>query len=124
MSNFTIELTADDRLLRAIDELTWAIAGRKKEDPRKTKKPETPPTSPSATVTEQQIPRAVNVPTASAKPYTLEELALAAAPLMDAGKSVELTSLIQGFGVVSLQQLPTEKYNEFAAAIRAMGAQI
>lgn len=63
-------------------------------------------------------------PTTAPKPYTLEQLSLAAAPLLDAGKDKELMAVIQSFGVMSLQQLPTEKYGEFAAAIRSLGAQI
>lgn len=64
-------------------------------------------------------------PTAPAAEYTLEQLSLAAAPLMDAGKTNELIGLLNNtFGVATLQQLPREKYNDFATAVRGMGAQI
>lgn len=66
----------------------------------------------------------MTAPVAPAAVYTLEQLSLAAAPLMDAGKTAELVGLLQGFGVATLQQLPTDKYNAFAVGIRGLGAQI
>lgn len=71
-----------------------------------------------------QNPIATTVPTAQPAVYTLEQLSLAAAPLMDAGKTDVLVALMQSFGVQTLQQLPQERYNDFAVAIRGMGAQI
>jgi len=62
--------------------------------------------------------------TAQTQTYTLEQLSVAAAPLMDAGKINELYEIIQSFGVRSLQELPPEKYAEYAAKIRALGAKI
>lgn len=66
----------------------------------------------------------IAAPTTPVAAYTLEQLSLAAAPLMDAGKTEALVALLQSFGVQTLQQLPHEKYNDFAVAIRGMGAQI
>lgn len=63
-------------------------------------------------------------PTAQPMEYTLEQLSLAAVSLMDANKTAELTSVLQALGVQSLPQLPKEKYNDFAVAIRGLGAQI
>lgn len=71
-----------------------------------------------------QNPISAAAPTAQPAAYTLEQLSLAAAPLMDAGKTEALIALLQSFGVQTLQQLPYEKYNDFAVAIRGMGAQI
>lgn len=71
-----------------------------------------------------QSPIPTAAPTAQPAVYTLEQLSLAAAPLMDAGKTDALVALMQSFGVQALQQLPQEKYNDFAVAIRGMGAQI
>lgn len=71
-----------------------------------------------------QNPIPTAAPTAPPAVYTLEQLSLAAAPLMDAGKSDALIALMQSFGVQTLQQLPQERYNDFAVAIRGMGAQI
>lgn len=73
---------------------------------------QTPPTTPPTTV-----------PT-TAQSYTLEQLAVAATPLMDAGRGAELTALLQQFGVSALTQLPRERYGEFATALRALGARI
>jgi len=71
-----------------------------------------------------QNPIPTTAPIAQPAVYTLEQLSLAAAPLMDAGKTDVLVALMQSFGVQTLQQLPQEKYNDFAVAIRGMGAQI
>jgi hypothetical protein len=73
-------------------------------------------------VMQNPIPTAA--PTAQPAVYTLEQLSLAAAPLMDAGKTDVLVALMQSLGVQTLQQLPQERYNDFAVAIRGMGAQI
>lgn len=60
----------------------------------------------------------------SAPTYTLDDLCKAAMPLMDAGRQQELMNLVANFGVTSLPELPTERFGEFATALRAMGAQI
>ena len=80
---------------------------------------------PTATMQAPAMQNPITVaPTAAPAVYTLEQLSLAAAPLMDAGKTEVLVSLMQSFGVQTLQQLPQERYNDFAVAIRGMGAQI
>ena len=56
--------------------------------------------------------------------YTYEDLARAAAPLMDVGKINDVLALIQSFGVQALTQLPKEQYGAFATALRGMGARI
>lgn len=63
------------------------------------------------------------VPT-SVPAYTLEQLAVAATPLMDAGKGEDLRTLLRMFGVEALTQLPKELYGDFATALRGMGAKI
>lgn len=63
------------------------------------------------------------VPTA-APGYTYEQLARAAAQLMDAGKQNELIALIQKFGVSALNALPKEQYGPYAMALIQMGAKI
>lgn len=62
--------------------------------------------------------------THNAPAYTLDELATAAAPLMDAGKLDQLQDLIARFGVPSLMDLPQEQYGAFATALRELGANI
>lgn len=69
-------------------------------------------------------PAPAPVPTAPAPTYTLEQLTVAAAPLIDQGKLNELCGVIASFGVQSLQELPPERYGEYATAIRALGAKI
>ena len=73
----------------------------------------------------QQTFAPVQQPVQTAAPtYTLDELSMAAAPLMDAGRQQELMDLVARFGIVSLPELPPERFGEFATALRAMGAQI
>lgn len=64
---------------------------------------------------------AAPIPTA-APTYTLDQLATAAAPLMDAGRGPELTAMLSLFGVASLNQIPPERYPDVALNLRAMGA--
>lgn len=67
----------------------------------------------------------VAVPVAAPATYGLAELQRACAPLMDAGKTQDISSLLRNsFGVEYLAYLPVEKYGEFATALRGMGAQI
>jgi hypothetical protein len=68
-------------------------------------------------------PATMPVPT-SAPGYTYEDLARAAAPLMDAGKTPDLQAQLRSFGVQALTQLPKEQYGAFATALRGMGARI
>jgi hypothetical protein len=72
-----------------------------------------------------QAPVAVppTVPTTPST-YTMEQLAVAATQLMDAGRQPELMQLLQHFGVQSLTALPKERYGEFATALRQLGAKI
>lgn len=80
--------------------------------------------APAATPAAPVAPAPTPVPTAPAPTYTLEQLTVAAAPLIDAGKINELCDVINSFGVQSLQELPPERYDEYATAIRALGAKI
>lgn len=70
----------------------------------------------------QQQPQQV-VPT-SAPTYTMDQLAVAATQLMDAGRQQDLLSLLASFGVQSLMQLPQEQYGAFATKLREAGAKI
>ena len=77
------------------------------------------PVAPQAAPT--QAPAAV--PTA-VQTYTLNQLAVAATQLVDAGRREELVQLLASFGVPALTALPKELYGEFATRLRAMGAKI
>lgn len=72
----------------------------------------TPPTPPTGAV-----------PT-SAPSYTMEQLGVAAQPLVDAGRGSELVGWLQQHGVAALTQLPKEQYGEFATFLRSLGASI
>jgi hypothetical protein len=71
--------------------------------------------------TQQEQPQAV--PT-SAPSYTLDQLAVAATQLVDAGRREELVQLLASFGVQALTALPKEQYGAFATKLREMGAKI
>ena len=68
-------------------------------------------------------PVAQAVPTA-APSYTMEQLAVAATQLVDAGQRDNLVALLQQFGAQSLTALPKEQYGNFANALRQMGAKL
>ena len=91
--------------------------------------PSTPPVQNVQPVpTTQATPTAppVNpVPTATATPtYTMEQLAVAATGLIDAGKMQDVQNTLASLGAQTLMDLPQEKYGEFASAIKAIGAVI
>jgi hypothetical protein len=67
--------------------------------------------------------QAATVPT-SAQTYTMEQLAVAATQLVDAGRRTELLELLSSFGVQALTALPKEQYGAFATQLRALGAKI
>jgi hypothetical protein len=69
------------------------------------------------------VPQTAAVPTAS-QTYTMEQLAVAATQLVDAGRRSELVSLLQTFGVQALTALPKEQYGAFAAQLRGLVAKI
>ena len=65
------------------------------------------------------------VPTATAAPtYSMEQLAVAATGLIDAGKMQDVQNTLVSLGAQTLMDLPQEKYGEFASAIKAIGAVI
>ena len=80
------------------------------------------------TQTAQMAPAAPTVspvPTATATPtYSMEQLAVAATGLIDAGKMQDVQNTLASLGAQTLMDLPQEKYGEFASAIKAIGAVI
>ena len=60
----------------------------------------------------------------AAPTYSMEQLAVAATQLVDAGRRQELVNLLAQFGVQALTALPKEQYGNFATQLRAMGAKI
>ncbi|WP_188068633.1 hypothetical protein [Brevibacillus brevis] len=77
--------------------------------------PVTPPAVPGV------VPGAV--PT-EAPTYSIDQLAVAATQLVDAGRREELVQLLSAFGVQALTALPKEQFGAFATHLRAMGAKI
>ncbi|WP_405154752.1 hypothetical protein [Paenibacillus sp. FSL K6-0108] len=70
-----------------------------------------------------QPPQQGSVPT-TAPAYTLDQLGVAAQPVMDAGKGQELLGWLQQQGVGGLTQLDPSKYGEFATFLRSLGGRI
>ena len=65
------------------------------------------------------------VPTATATPtYSMEQLAVAATGLIDAGKMQDVQNTLAALGAQTLMDLPQEKYGELASAIKASAAVI
>ena len=82
-------------------------------------------TAQAAPVAQNTAPTVSPVPTATATPtYTMEQLAVAATGLIDAGKMQDVQNTLASLGAQTLMDLPQEKYGEFASAIKAMGAVI
>lgn len=93
----------------------------------------TPPVQqlqPVAQPIQQQVPQQQNtVPTVApvqttTQSYTMEQLAVAATQIVDAGHRNELVSLLGSFGVQALTALPKEQYGAFATQLRSLGAKI
>lgn len=83
-------------------------------------------TAPVSTATPTPAMETTPAPVApAASTYTVDELARAAAPLMDNATGMQtLCNLLAQFGVQSLQQLPQDKYGAFATELRGLGADI
>ena len=113
-----------------------AVAPTETAAPTTTTVPSTPPvqnvqpvpttqTAQAAPVAQNTAPAAGPVPTATATPtYTMEQLAVAATGLIDAGKMQDVQNTLASLGAQTLMDLPQEKYGEFASAIKAIGAVI
>lgn len=78
----------------------------------------------SAPPAQQQAPtQQQSVPTSDTS-YTMEQLGVAAGPLVDAGKGPELTQWLQQKGAQALTHLDKSFYGEFATYLRSLGAKI
>lgn len=69
------------------------------------------------------VQQSQGVPT-SAPSYSMDQLAIAATQLVDAGKREDLLGLLASFGVQALTALPKEQYGVFATKLRELGAKI
>jgi len=75
------------------------------------------------TVTAASAPAQQQAPTA-AKRITLDDLSLAGAKLVDAGKMDALINALQNFGVAAITLLHEDQYASFADCLRSLGANI
>lgn len=106
-----VNITASPELIGGLQALAALVTG--------TTRTETAAAQPAPAAPPPVAP----VPT-STQTYTLEQLAVAATPLADAGRRNDLVGLLNSFGVSALTQLPKEHYGAFATQLRAMGAKI
>ena len=89
-----------------------------------------PQQTPMPTMPQAQIPAAqpmqppAPMPTAQPQTYTVEQLGLAARPLVESGRREELVALLKEFGVPSVAAIPEDRRADFAARLRALGGQI
>lgn len=129
-----IKVTVDiPGIAEAINNLAQAIA-EKKPVAVEAVKQEAPvvqasaPVAPAAvsvipTATTASAPAQQQAP-AAAKRITLDDLSLAGAKLVDAGKMDALINALQNFGVAAITLLHEDQYASFADCLRSMGANI
>jgi len=133
MNGFTIEIKSPE-LVTAIMALAAALQ-HATEPPQMSSVPQAPVTvtQPVAQPTPAPAPAPAPAPimpaqtpiiTTAPPAYTLEQLATAAAQLMDAGKQGELVQLLAHFGVRGLNLLPPDQYGAFALQLKSLGARI
>lgn len=89
--------------------------------------PAAAPVAPSSAVgapVQQQTPPTTGIPT-QVRTYSVNDLAIACRPLMEAGKQAELQALLTEFGApAGLASVPENRRAEFAGRLRQMGGQI
>lgn len=89
--------------------------------------PAAAPVVPSSAVgapVQQQTPPPAGIPT-QVRTYSVNDLAVACRPLMEAGKQTELQALLAEFGApAGLASVPENRRAEFAGRLRQMGGQI
>lgn len=75
-------------------------------------------------VQQQMPPVQQGIPT-QVRTYSVQDLALACRPLMEAGKQAELQALLVEFGAsAGINSIPENRRADFAARLRQMGGQI
>ena len=89
--------------------------------------PQVQPPLVSAPTVQPVAPQQVCTPTAQSmqREYTVEDLARAAAPLMDDPEGVRmLQELLASFNTVSLVDLDKSRFAEFAQSLRSLGVEV
>lgn len=124
MIEITINCPEIGKLTQAIEKLSGAV----KTESVDTEKQPIPamqnPVETDIAVTPVSTAPASTVAPTNNLSYTLDQLAVAAAPLMSAGKQKELTAMLKEFGLASLTELPSKQYPAVAQKLREMGAKI
>jgi hypothetical protein len=119
MNNITITIAAPE-LVAAINKLAEAMVKGNATPTTASAAPATVPTGkPAPPATDKPQPAPTKEPA-----YTLDQLAVAATPIADAGRQEELRQLLATLGVQALTQLQPEQYGAFATGLRALGAKI
>jgi hypothetical protein len=120
MLNLTLTITAAPELLAAMSTFTNAITAAKVVTiPQNISSKEQ-----KADTYKQQMPSALQTVPTTAQSYTMEQLAVAATQIVDAGRRTELVGLLSSFSVQALTSLPKDQYGAFATQLRALGAKI
>lgn len=78
------------------------------------------PTAPAVTA-QPAVTAPAAVPTTTVPEYTIDQLQIAIAPLLDSGKAPQIQQLVQSFGVSTLTEIPKERYSELANGLRSLG---
>lgn len=73
---------------------------------------------------ESEVEPKSSEPVPEKKEYTLEILSKAGASLVNAGKMNEIIMALKKYGVLAVNKLPPDKFNDFADDLRGMGADI
>ncbi len=136
----TVNIPAIDRLAEAITGLARKLPATEMQEKlpvaeTKTLDPATSNPTPSPTIGVPTAPAPVAPTTAMpiapapavpvlAPSYTLEQLSLAARQLADSGRMADVQQLVAQFGVQTMTQIPTDRYGDFATALRGLGARI
>ena len=131
----TVTINAAPELINAINLLASSLGGIKVNGsaPTAPAMPMAPVTGnvvaavpapmPAAPAAPAPVNPAPAVPTTT-QAYTMDQLAVAATQLVDAGRREELVALLTAFGVQALTQLPKEQYGNFATYLRSVGVRI
>ncbi len=121
--NVTVKIPG---LPEAINNLAQAIGGKSKASPDSTPQSAAPdPSNPVRVVPDETSKPAK--PKTSEPEIPLEEIGRAGAVLCEQGRTAELVTLLQKYGVQAVMQLrdkPAETRIAFAADLRALGAEI
>lgn len=130
---FKVIFSMDKKTIDCIDRLAGALAGIKnlslpEADPEVTKQEKAEPIdTPQETIPDTKEAEQTEQPETATRVYTRDELSKAAAEFARSGadKREQLQNLVkEKFGVTGLMNIPEERYGEFAAVLREMGANL